>query len=79
MALKEIIAENSEEKHFVEYGKGIFATDDAVDIIAQEIVKLFTIPDVSSRYCTVYKNKNECTWYNKDRQTCKTCSYVAVV
>ena len=45
--IKQIIADNSEEKHFVEYGKGVFATEDAVDEIAEEIVKLFAIHNVS--------------------------------
>lgn len=46
--IKQIISDNTEEKHFVEYGKGVFATDDAVDVMAEEIVKLFPIPIVSS-------------------------------
>lgn len=52
--IKQIIADNSEEKHFVEYGKGVFATEDAVDVIAEEIVKLFAIHNVvgqSEQFC----------------------------
>ena len=47
--IKQIIADNSEEKHFVEYGKGVFATEDTVDEIAEEIVKLFAIHNVSQQ------------------------------
>ena len=44
--IKQIISDNSEEKHFVEYGKGVFATEDAVDEIAESVVKLFSIHNV---------------------------------
>ena len=47
--IKQIIADNSEEKHFVEYGKGVFATEDAVDEIAVSVVKLFSIHNVSQQ------------------------------
>ena len=47
--IKQLISDNSEEKHFVEYGKGVFATEDAVDEIAEEIVKLFAIHNVSQQ------------------------------
>ena len=59
--IKQIIGENSEEKHFVEYGKGVFATDDAVDEMAEEIVKLFSLHTVSStlQWCYNYVNKNK--------------------
>ena len=46
--IKQIISDNSEEKHFVEYGKGVFATEDAVDEIAESVVKLFSIQNVSN-------------------------------
>ena len=38
--IKEIISQNSEHKHFVEYGQGVFATYDAVDAIALSINNL---------------------------------------
>jgi hypothetical protein len=37
--IKQIIADNSEEKHFLEYGKGVFITEDAIDEIAESVVK----------------------------------------
>ncbi len=52
--IKQIIADNSEEKHFVEYGKGVFATQDAVDEIAESVVKLFSIHNVSKSVAKQY-------------------------
>jgi len=74
--IKQIIAENSEEKHFVEYGKGIFATEDAVDEMAESIVKLFAIARVSkSFYCNDEKHypnlgkcEKECAMCRQERE-----------
>tara|TARA_R110000851_G_scaffold303920_1_gene461657 strand:- start:16 stop:267 length:252 start_codon:yes stop_codon:yes gene_type:complete len=41
-----VISDNSVPKHFCEYGEGIFADINAVDSMAEEIVKLFSIPVV---------------------------------
>ena len=41
-----IISDNSVPKHFCEYGEGIFADLNAVNDIADELVKLLTIPVV---------------------------------
>jgi len=57
--IKQIIADNSEEKHFVEYGKGVFATEDAIDEIAESIVKLFSIHNVSVSFEEGYEKRLE--------------------
>lgn len=44
--IENIIAENSVETTNKEYGNGIFISTDAVSNIAQDIVKLFSIPVV---------------------------------
>ena len=38
--IEQIISDNTEEKHFLEYGKGVFATQDAVNEIAESLIKL---------------------------------------
>lgn len=68
--IKEIISENSEEKHFVGYGKGVFATDDAVDVMVEEIVKLFDIPVVIKSACSDYVDG-----INMDCATCGRPKY----
>ena len=40
--IEQIISDNTEEKHFLEYGKGVFATQDAVNEIAESLIKLFS-------------------------------------
>ena len=44
-----VISDNSVPKHFCEYGEGIFADINAVDSMVEDIVKLFSIPNVSQQ------------------------------
>lgn len=53
MTVKDIIIqeinENSEYKHFIEYGEGRFMTSDAVEAIAESLVKKLNLPVVTHR------------------------------
>ena len=44
-----VISDNSMPKHFCEYGQGVFADVNAVDEIAESVVKLFSIHIVSQQ------------------------------
>lgn len=46
--IAKIISENSVDMNNPEYGDGLFFDNDTLDIITEELVKLFAIPDVSS-------------------------------
>jgi hypothetical protein len=78
MSVKDIIIqeinENSEYKHFVEYGEGRFMTSDALEAIAESLVKKLNLPVVGGSYPTandiwsVARNDDMMDfrkWYNK--------------
>ena len=54
-----VISDNSVPENFCEYGEGIFTDTNAVDSMAEEIVKLFSIPVVSNSTWTVQEIRDE--------------------
>ena len=65
--IEKIISENSTEEFNKAYGNGNFISSDAIGVIADEIVKLFAIPDVVD--CSTCKHRKLKTW----QEPCLSC------
>jgi len=71
-----VINGNSVPKHFCEYGEGIFADTNAVDSMAEEIVKLFSIPIVvqqSEQFVCDHKVREPNGLVYSFRNVCELC------
>lgn len=78
MTAKDIIIqeinENSEYKHFVEYGEGRFITSDAVEAIAESLVKKFNLP-VVMQSCDTCKHLSTCRFWQEAPNNGATCKF----